>query len=177
VNPPNLLLLDEPTTHLDLAGREALEEALRSYGGTVCLVSHDISFVRNTANGIVSIGAEGVRRWLGGYDDFLSQSGGTVAAKGSAPVSAKPSVKPDGKKRKEAQKEIRRLESRMGKLEARIEELEALQTTGLEALNQGTVTDFAEHQKKLSVVAAEIQKATREWIEHGETLETLQQEL
>jgi ATP-binding cassette subfamily F protein 3 len=48
-NPPNFLLLDEPTTHLDITARETLEEALRQYEGTLCFVSHDVSFVRNIA--------------------------------------------------------------------------------------------------------------------------------
>ncbi len=178
VNPPNLLLLDEPTTHLDLAGREALEEALRTYEGTVCLVSHDISFVRNTANGILSIGSEGVRRWLGGYDDFLLQSAGTVASGGKAPAAqAAENKKPDGKRRKEVQKEIRKLETRMSKLENRLEQFELQQAEALEALAQGTVTDFATHNQDLSKLKGDIQTTTREWIELGEELEGLQEEL
>jgi ATP-binding cassette subfamily F protein 3 len=179
INPPNLLLLDEPTTHLDIDGREALEHAIRTYKGTVCFVSHDVSFVRNTANGIVSIGRDGVRRWLGGYDDFLSQSGGQVAIDGKAPTqeTASSGPKPDGKKRKEAQKEIRRLENRMGKLESKIATLEEEQAKGLLQLQNGEVSDFAEHQKGLSKLAGDIQNTTREWIELGEEMEALQSEL
>ncbi|MBP7276269.1 MAG: ABC-F family ATP-binding cassette domain-containing protein, partial [Kiritimatiellae bacterium] len=66
--PPNLLLLDEPTTHLDIHGREALERAIREYEGTVCLVSHDVTFVRNTVTRIIAIGPEGVAVYPGGYD-------------------------------------------------------------------------------------------------------------
>ena len=42
IDPPNFLLLDEPTTNLDIHGREALEKAIRDYKGTVCFVSHDV---------------------------------------------------------------------------------------------------------------------------------------
>ncbi|MDA3873656.1 MAG: ATP-binding cassette domain-containing protein, partial [Kiritimatiellae bacterium] len=152
INPPNLLLLDEPTTHLDLNGREALEQAIRNYSGTVCLVSHDISFVRNTANGIISVGPEGVRRWLGGYDDFLSQSGGDLAIDGKAPEASTPveKSKPDGKKRKETQKNIRKLESKLAQLEKEIATLEAKQAESLNELADGAVSDFKTHQQHLA---------------------------
>ena len=50
VNPPNLLVLDEPTTHLDIAAREALQQSIQEYTGTVCMVSHDVEFLRGAAN-------------------------------------------------------------------------------------------------------------------------------
>jgi ATP-binding cassette subfamily F protein 3 len=176
INPPNLLLLDEPTTHLDIAGCEALEKALQVYQGTVCLVSHDVSFVRNTATGIISIGAEGVRRWVGGYDDYLERSGGGAA--GSAPkASTRGAPAPDGKQRREMQKLLRKLESNVEKLEAEIGRLEKEQTAGVTALQTGNVSDFASHQKRLNEVAGLIHRATREWIEAGEELEKVQAEL
>lgn len=182
INPPNLLLLDEPTTHLDLNGREALEQAIRHYTGTVCLVSHDISFVRNTANGIISVGPEGVRRWLGGYDDFLSQSGGNLAIDGKAPettpvANKTTQVKPDGKKRKETQKNIRKLEAQLAKIEKQIATLEARQAVSLTELSDGAVSDFKTHQQQLATLAGDIQHHTREWIALGEEIETLQAEL
>jgi ATP-binding cassette subfamily F protein 3 len=69
-NPPNLLLLDEPTTHLDIPSREALENALADYKGTVCLVSHDIEFTRHVATGIIAMRPPGVQRFPGGYDYY-----------------------------------------------------------------------------------------------------------
>jgi ATP-binding cassette subfamily F protein 3 len=172
IHPPNLLLLDEPTTHLDIQGREALEGALTRYKGTVCFVSHDVEFVRNSANGIISIGPEGVRRWLGGYDDYLRQSTAspTPAAKGPTPT--KP--KSDGKARKEAQKQIRKLENRIRKLEFRLSELEEQQASELRKLEAGEVEDFKTHQQDLNSLAGDIQSTTREWIELGEELEELQ---
>lgn len=176
IHPPNLLLLDEPTTHLDLQGREALEGALRRYRGTVCLVSHDVEFVRNTSNGILSIGPEGVRRWLGGYDDYLRQS--AASSQGSAPSEKEErKPKPDGKARKEAQKRIRNLENRIGKLEFRLSELEEQQASELRKLKAGEVEDFKQHQQTLNELAGTIQATTREWIEFGEELEYLQAQL
>ena len=65
---PNFLLLDEPTTHLDLDGRALLQDALQKYKGTILLVSHDIDFVRAVATSILEITHEGVRSFPGGYD-------------------------------------------------------------------------------------------------------------
>ena len=74
-NPPNLLLLDEPTSHLDVESREALQDALRAYGGTIVLVSHDVAFVRAVADHVVAVAPEGggVRAYPGGYDYFLQK--------------------------------------------------------------------------------------------------------
>lgn len=76
LRPPNLLLLDEPTTHLDVESREALQEALRAYEGTVLFVSHDVAFVRAVAQGILAIAPDGagVRRYPGGYGYFLEKA-------------------------------------------------------------------------------------------------------
>ena len=71
---PNFLLLDEPTTHLDLDGRQLLQNALREYKGTVMLVSHDIDFVRAVATSVLEITREhGVRQFPGGYDYYCQK--------------------------------------------------------------------------------------------------------
>lgn len=176
--PPNLLILDEPTTHLDIAGREALEKALQAYKGTVCLVSHDISFVRNVANGILAVAPSGIQRWLGGYDYFLEKTGGlqaldTAPAGSAAPAPAAPGL--GGKERKELQKRIRRLEGALGRHEAEIARLEEEQEAMLGAMARGEVSDFAAHQKTLSALQGAIQAETREWIRAGEEIEALQE--
>lgn len=70
---PNLLLLDEPTTHLDLDGRRLLEDALKKYKGTIFLVSHDIDFVRAVATSVLEITREGIRQFPGGYDYYIEK--------------------------------------------------------------------------------------------------------
>ena len=74
MRPNNFLLLDEPTTHLDIYAREALEDALRDYPGTLCLVSHDITFVRNLATTIFALSLAGpVLRDYGYYREKLRE--------------------------------------------------------------------------------------------------------
>ena len=70
---PNFLLLDEPTTHLDLDGRRLLQEALQKYTGTILLVSHDIDFVRAVATSVLEITREGLNRYPGGYDYYCEK--------------------------------------------------------------------------------------------------------
>jgi ATP-binding cassette subfamily F protein 3 len=72
----NTLLLDEPTNHLDTDTREALEEALQGFSGTLIVVSHDRYFLNRICNrifafeGPVGGGPGGLRQFLGNYDDY-----------------------------------------------------------------------------------------------------------
>ncbi|MCQ2518605.1 MAG: ATP-binding cassette domain-containing protein [Lachnospiraceae bacterium] len=70
---PNLLILDEPTNHMDMIGKEALEQMLQSFNGTVLFVSHDRYFIRQIATGILEFSNDGVRLYDGGYDAYLEE--------------------------------------------------------------------------------------------------------
>ncbi len=72
LQPANLLLLDEPTHHLDLAGKEVLEGALRQYPGAVIVVTHDRSLMASLATRIVAVDGGRVELFPGGYDDYES---------------------------------------------------------------------------------------------------------
>ena len=83
VDPPNLLLMDEPTTHLDILSIDSLVNALKSYEGTLVFISHDVHFIRTLAETTLHVtrnekdpdnGAI-VTRYTGGYDYFLEKSG------------------------------------------------------------------------------------------------------
>ena len=75
VNPPNLLLMDEPTTHLDMTSIEALISALKQYEGTLVFISHDVHFIRSLAEHTWHIEGGEVRKYSGGYDYYLQKSG------------------------------------------------------------------------------------------------------
>jgi ATP-binding cassette subfamily F protein 3 len=66
----NLLLLDEPTTHLDIPSSEALEEALRQYNGTLCLITHDRHLINAIATKILVIRDKALELYPGNFDDF-----------------------------------------------------------------------------------------------------------
>ncbi len=72
LEPVNLLLLDEPTHHLDLAGKEVLEGALKQYPGAVIVVTHDRSLMASLATRIVAVEEGRVLLYPGGYDDYES---------------------------------------------------------------------------------------------------------
>lgn len=85
---PNLLILDEPTNHMDIIGKEALEQMLKEYAGTVLFVSHDRYFISRIATGILEFSQEGVQQYKMGYEDYLAQkqkeADGLVGGRGAA---------------------------------------------------------------------------------------------
>lgn len=73
INPPNFLLLDEPTTHLDVDAVEALVNALRQYEGAIVFISHDIYFVRSIANTVFEVKNGRIRKFPGNFDYYLEK--------------------------------------------------------------------------------------------------------
>jgi ATP-binding cassette, subfamily F, member 3 len=74
VDPPNLLLMDEPTTHLDIHTVESLTLALERYEGTLVFISHDVRFIRQLATKVLHVNAGRVTHYVGGYDYFLEKT-------------------------------------------------------------------------------------------------------
>lgn len=70
---PNLLILDEPTNHMDIVGKEALETMLKNYTGTVLVVSHDRYFINEVATGILDFTKDSVDFYPYGYTDYLHE--------------------------------------------------------------------------------------------------------
>jgi ATPase subunit of ABC transporter with duplicated ATPase domains len=68
---PNVLLMDEPTNHMDMESIESLNTALLEYKGTLVFVSHDREFVSSLATRIIEISAKGVNDYHGTYEEFL----------------------------------------------------------------------------------------------------------
>lgn len=74
LDPPNLLLLDEPTTHLDIASMDALVAALSEFSGTLVFISHDVYFIRALASKVIHIHGGKLTPYSGGYDYYLEKS-------------------------------------------------------------------------------------------------------
>lgn len=73
INPPNFILLDEPTTHLDLDGVEALTRCFQAFEGTLCFISHDLFFVGEIANNIIEVNQGRLFNYPGSLDYYLSK--------------------------------------------------------------------------------------------------------
>ncbi|HET7225965.1 MAG TPA: ABC-F family ATP-binding cassette domain-containing protein, partial [Candidatus Eisenbacteria bacterium] len=82
--PANLLLLDEPTHHLDLAGKDVLEEALAQYPGAVVVVTHDRSLMARLATRVIEVADGHATLYPGGYDAWESARVARVTADGAA---------------------------------------------------------------------------------------------
>jgi ATP-binding cassette subfamily F protein 3 len=189
--PPNFMLLDEPTTHLDLEGRATLEQAINKYDGTVCLVSHDIEFVRNTVTSIIEVSPAGVRRFPGGYDYYREKtSGESRSNENAAPAAVVPG--PDGvstavsgkdlrraraQERVKRQPQIKALRDKVAHAEARIAELEAeLEKLSAVLFNRTPDTDYAATNKRLRIVQDQLGLITEEWDRDATELNRLQRE-
>ena len=68
---PNFLILDEPTNHMDIVGKETLEEMLSGYTGTLIFVSHDRYFIKKIAESLLYFGEDGVKLFPYGYEQYL----------------------------------------------------------------------------------------------------------
>jgi ATP-binding cassette subfamily F protein 3 len=77
--PPNLLLMDEPSTHLDIPSTDALIAALQAYEGTLIFISHDVYFIRALANRVLHIDTGQLTPYHGDYDYYLDKSRATDA--------------------------------------------------------------------------------------------------
>ncbi len=144
LDPPNLLLMDEPTTHLDMASIDALAYALNQFEGTLIFISHDVYFIRSLANHVVHVNAGKLTHYAGDYQYYLDKSGGGSARAGltAGGPDARPGIQRvepkaafDRKEQKRFEAEQRQARSRerkdqqtiVGRLESEIRNLEARQ--------------------------------------------------
>ena len=186
---PNFLLLDEPTTHLDLDGRRLLQDALQKYQGTIFLVSHDIEFVRAVATSVLEITREGIRQFPGGYDYYCEKKAEMQKGASAPQQAAETATTPDGAPRltsKELRQQraaerakiapkVKELKRKVETSEKKIEELQAaLDAASEELFNPKPTTDFAEANRKVRTLQFEIDRYTEDWEKAAMELEELQ---
>lgn len=184
INPPNFLLLDEPTTHLDIGACEALEEALCDYKGTLCLVSHDIQFLRRVATSVLVMTPPGVTRYPGGYDYYREKVAADTAAAAGAAGDAPPAVRGRRLDRRERAERVqehsrrcRPLKEQMAAAERATTALEAEQAGLLEPPEGSMATlNFVNVNRRLTAIQEELQAAAAQWERAFEELEKIKLE-
>src|SRR3954452_23122366 len=122
----NFLIIDEPTNHLDLESREALEDALRSFDGTVLLVSHDRALLDAVGTRTIAIEDRKLTSHLGGWADYVRARDERKAAAEAPPAPKAKKEKPRSKPAvsKERVKRIAQLERQVADAEASLKQLE-----------------------------------------------------
>jgi len=193
LDPPNLLLMDEPTTHLDLASVDALIEALKQYEGTLIFISHDVHFIRALANHVVRVEAGQLRHFTGGYQYYLDKTAqsarealtsSSFVKDSAAPQNAAPQMdrkeqrrieagqrQARSRKRQEIQKRIAALEKEIADLEGQERDLAAELEKPETYHSGGRATQI---NRELLHVTDRLTEATAEWETVGTELEALE---
>ncbi len=190
VDPPNLLLMDEPTTHLDIGSIDAMVNALKGYSGTLIFISHDVHFIRSLAETVLHVHSGRLTPYAGNYDYYLEKSKATNAraaltagftdarpdahkGKGnegtssvsSAPVAAAPAASSGGPKLTPNQ--LRKMREDVGQLEKTVSELESKQNEITAALEDpATYADkgkFHHLNLELTALTERLSNATAKW--------------
>jgi len=184
INPPNFLLMDEPTTHLDIMSIDALISALKNYEGTLYFVSHDVHFIREIAKTVLHVHSGRLTPYAGDYAYYLekSKAGNERAAltagftdgrpkQAEAPKAEKPktsaTAKPSAADLRKLEKEVARLEQLVAELEAKQAKLTA------ELADPTTYSQGAKVQQlnaDLKATTDALHAATTEWEKSAQKL-------
>ena len=148
LEPVNCLILDEPTNHLDLKSKDVLKEAIRSFNGTVIVVSHDRDFLDGLVERVYEFGGGKVREYLGGIYDWIRmhESEPVTTSLSQSPTESKTVVESDtggktdkalsyeeqkaqAREQRKKQKAIKEAEDAVAQLEQAVKILEARMAT------------------------------------------------
>ncbi len=191
VDPPNLLLMDEPTTHLDIGSIDAMVNALKGYTGTLVFISHDVHFIRSLAETVLHVHSGRLTSYAGNYDYYLEKSKATNARaaltagftdarpeahKGNAKkAAAEPASAPAPGGPKLTPNQLRKMREEVGQLEKLVADLEAKQGEITAALEDpATYADKSRFHRlnlELSTITEQVSSATAKWEAATEALE------
>ena len=174
LDPPNLLLMDEPTTHLDMASIDALIGALEQFSGTLIFISHDVYFIRKLAKHVLHVDSGVLTPYHGDYQYYLDKSA-TLAPVVPPPPIQPPPVKPTireqkrrssedrqalGRERREVQQLVTKLEAEIAKLEKSQLELTAELELPATYEKPGHAVEV---NRQLTGIAEALARITPEW--------------
>lgn len=182
LSPYNVLALDEPTNHMDIRSKDVLKQALKSFDGTLIVVSHDRDFLEGLVDKLYEFRDGKVQEHLGGVEDFLRrrklESLQELERKNAVPAATRepqPVVKPakadntafkaQSKEQKKIKNRIDYLEKEIGKDEKRMKEIEAVLAA------PGEKDDIMELTREYLELKRSLDTATEEWTNLMEQLE------
>ena len=179
LSPYNVLALDEPTNHMDIRSKDVLKQALKSFDGTLIVVSHDRDFLEGLVDKLYEFRDGQVKEHLGGVEDFLRrrkleslQELERKAPAAAAPVAPKAAPKHDNNAFKAQSKEQRKIKNRVdylekeiGKDEKRMKEIETVLAA------PGPKDDIMELTREYLELKRSLDAATEEWTELMEKLD------
>ena len=189
VRPFNVLLMDEPTNHLDIRSKAILKEALKSFDGTLILVSHDRDFLNGLTNKVYEFRGGYAKEYLGDMNFYLEQRKVDSfremelerTDEKTASVRQSPASKGQPKKenlsfaeKKELEKEVRRLTNKVSKLEGEIEETERLITSMDQLFAEAGYTHSDEDFVKYQELKRSLDEKMTAWEQAQEELSSAQ---
>jgi ATP-binding cassette subfamily F protein 3 len=129
LSPFNVLIMDEPTNHLDIASKNVLKEALKSFNGTLILVSHDRDFLQGLTDTVYGFKDKVIKEYLGDIDYFLEEHKMENLREAEKRTIVK-EIKETAKKEtsqlsREEEKELKKLKNKLSKIESEIATIEA----------------------------------------------------
>ena len=169
ITEPNVLILDEPTTHLDIKSREALEQMIKAYEGTTIFVSHDRQLISFLADNIWSIDGTTVSAFHGNFSEWAAQKSrnttlGQESQKQKIEVTDTPKRKRQNTKTTASKRNAEKLvdyEALINELESNISEVESeLQS----ATNTSNVDKIIELGQKHDLLTQELEKLVTKWV-------------
>ena len=183
LKPYNLLALDEPTNHMDIRSKDILKQALKSYDGTLIIVSHDRDFLDGLVDKLYEFRDGKVKEHLGGVQDFLERRKlenlselerhyKVVEEKPVEVVQKKEEAKQEYQAKKFISKEERKIRNRISFLEKGIETIES-KMAEIEAVlsNPGPEDDVMELTRAYLENKRELDFKMTEWEQLNEQLE------
>lgn len=166
---PNFLILDEPTNHMDIIGKETLEKLLMDFSGTVIVVSHDRYLINRVAKSLIVFENGGVRYFDGTFDEYEEREKET--AEEVAKEKPEKTKKTGGERYVESKEEARR-KHRVEFLEKKITALEEELSRAQAKLDDETVnTDYKKVmavEEEIKTIEEKLDPLITEWTELSE---------
>ena len=168
ITEPNMLILDEPTTHLDIPSREALEAALQTYSGTLIFVSHDRRLISLLATQLWIVEDGEARLFKGGFEEWIRGSQPVTPTQAATPASGSRSRQSNkqrrtaGARQRAKQAVVRDYEALIGNLEAQLAEINAALQSATKRQNVAEITRLG---KKYTATQASLEQAWSDWSE------------